>query len=298
MNITVGIFGDQEVAARLGKKGTINDIALYNHASSEGIFTFACPNSEKIQPLLQVVNMIDVPVLVVRNFTKDIGEIIIALDAKGFDKGFIITELADTLSDFIKGTRLENFEIIDEKQLWPKLLDFKVERDEDFLLVPVDNYFNVKGIGTVVLGIVRSGKLVLHDKLLLEPLGREVIVKGIQSNDKDIKEAPVGTRVGVNLRDVEAKEIKRGFVLCRSIEKTNEINIDFKKNKFFKQELKEGISVLISVGLQVVSCKVESAGDVLKLRSEQPIAFTKKDKFIIASQNDIMPRIIGSGSVL
>ncbi|MFH1106223.1 MAG: elongation factor Tu, partial [Candidatus Aenigmatarchaeota archaeon] len=74
MHLTIGVFGDQTLAQRLGKKGTTNDIAIYNHGDSEGVFTYVCPNSEKIQPLLQALNMADIPILVANDLTKEIGE--------------------------------------------------------------------------------------------------------------------------------------------------------------------------------------------------------------------------------
>ena len=138
------IVGDQELAKRLGKKGTTNDIAIYNHGSSEGVITYVSPNSEKIQPMLQVLNMIDVPVIVVKDMTKEIGEILIGIDEMKFKKGFIITDVEDVVRQFIKGTSLENFEFTEEKELRTKLLETKVERGEE-LYVPIDNYFNVKG---------------------------------------------------------------------------------------------------------------------------------------------------------
>ena len=298
MHLTIGIFGDQEVAKKLGKKGTTNDIAFYNHGSSEGIFTFVCPNSEKIQSLLQVLNMIDIPVIVVGELTKEIGETIIAVNEMNFNQGFIITEQRDTISSFVKGTSLERFEIIEEGQVWPKLLETKIERNDDFLVIPVDNYFNVKAVGTVILGIIKSGKINLHEKVLVEPLGKEVVVKGIQSNDRDIEEADAGMRVGLNLKGVEADELRRGYVICRGIEKSKDIAIRFSKNKFFKQELTQGMPVLLSVGLQVISCNIESLGSELKIKSNQLIVYRKNQNCIIASQNDIMPRIIGSGSII
>jgi hypothetical protein len=39
MHINIGIFGDQEVAKRLGKK-TLLTILRYSHSSSEGVYTF------------------------------------------------------------------------------------------------------------------------------------------------------------------------------------------------------------------------------------------------------------------
>jgi selenocysteine-specific translation elongation factor len=296
MHLTVGIFGDQELAKRLGKKGTTNDIAIYNHGSSEGVLTYVCPNSEKIQPLLQVLNMIDVPVIAIKGMTKEIGEILIGIDEMKFKKGFIITDVKETVQQFIKGTSLENFEFTDERELRTKLLETKIERGEE-TEVPIDNYFNVKGIGTVILGMVRNGKVNLHDKLFIEPLGREVTVKGIQSQDKDIKETEPGMRVGLNLKGVEVDEIKRGFVLCKSTEKSNEIKIRFSKNKFFKQEISKGMQVFLSVGLQMATCNVETVDEEMVLKSNQIIAYRKNQICLLASQNDIMPRIIGSGII-
>jgi selenocysteine-specific translation elongation factor len=298
MHLTVGVFGDQELAKRLGKKGTTNDIAIYNHGSSEGVLSYVCPNSEKIQSLLQVLNMIDVPVVVINNnITKEIGEIIIGIDEMEFKKGFIITEIKDDVQQFVRNTTLEKFEIVEEKELRQKLLDIKIERGDD-VLVTIDNYFNVKGIGTVILGIVKGGKVNLHDKLILEPLGREITVKGIQSQDKDIKETEPGMRVGLNLKGVDADEIKRGFVLCHNIEKSKEIKIKFEKSRFFKQEISENTAVIVSVGLQAVSFNVANAGEIMELKSNQEIAYRKNQRCIVASQNNIIPRIIGSGIIL
>lgn len=298
MHINVGVFGDQELAARMGKKDTVNDIAFYSVSSSEGIFSYIAPASAKIQPFLQVLNMIDFPVLVIKEFNKEAGEMIIGIDEMKFDRGFIITEMKDAVSQFVKGTSLEKFEFIDEPSLRAKLLEIKIERSNETLMIPVDNYFNVKGIGAVVLAIVKSGTVHIHDKLMLEPLGKEVIIKGIQSHDKDIDLAEPGTRVGLNLKGVEADDIKRGYVLCKSIEKLSLFRIKFAKSKFFKQELKPGINVFLSIGLQTVACNVESVGDELVLKAQQPMAYTKGDRCIVASQNEIMPRIIGSGIIL
>jgi len=299
MHITIGVFGDQELAKKLGKKGTTNDIAIYNHGSSEGVFTYVCPNSDKIQPLLQSLNMIDLPVLVVNKLTKEIGEMIIGIDEMKFDRGFIITSIKDELQSLIKGTSLEKFKIVDEEQLWPEILGIKIERKDDFLLIPIDNYFNVKGIGTVILGIIKSGKINLHDKVLVEPLEKEVVVKGIQSQDRDIEEADAGMRIGLNLKGIEVDELKRGFVICKEkMEKSTELKVKFNKNKFFKQEIKLGMQISLCVGLQDVTCTIESIGEEIKLKSNQKVAYLKNQNCIIASQNDILPRIIGSGTII
>jgi selenocysteine-specific translation elongation factor len=296
MHINIGIFGSQELAKKLGKKGTTNDIAIYNHSSSEGVFTYICPNSDKIQPLLQALNMIDLPVLVVNELTKEVGEIIIGINEMNFERGFIITK--ESLEPLIKGTSLEKFKVIDENSLWPEILKLDIHRNDDSVLIPIDNYFNVKGVGTVILGIVKSGSISLHEELMIEPLGKKVMVKGIQSHDKDIEEADAGTRVGLNLKGVEADELKRGFVICKEIEKSSDLKIKFNKNRFFKQEIKPGMQVLLSIGLQVVSSIIEPMDNELLVKSNQKIAYKKNQLCIIASQNDILPRIMGSGTIL
>ena len=146
MHLTVGVFGDQELAKRLGKKGTTNDIAIFNHASSEAVLTYVCPNSEKVQPLLQTLNMIDAPILVANSLTKEIGEMIVAIDEMKFEKGFILTGIADQLGQVIKNTSLKNFEIVEESSLRQEILNLNIERNKDFLLVPIDNYFSVTGV--------------------------------------------------------------------------------------------------------------------------------------------------------
>jgi selenocysteine-specific translation elongation factor len=118
MHINIGIFGDQEVAKKLGKKDTANDLAVYSHSSSEGVYTFVCPNSEKVQPLLQALSMIDLPVLVVRQLTKEVGEMIIAIDEMKFERGFIIT--SEDISPMIKGTSLERFQTVTDDALCPR----------------------------------------------------------------------------------------------------------------------------------------------------------------------------------
>ncbi len=76
-----------------------------------------------------------------------------------------------------------------------EILKLSVDRKEGQVEVPIDNHFNVKGVGTVILGFVTSGKVRLHDDLVVEPLGKKVNIKGIQTHDKDIQEAETGTRV-------------------------------------------------------------------------------------------------------
>ncbi|MBI3190950.1 hypothetical protein HYZ41_04585 [archaeon] len=299
-HLTVGIFGDKEFMKKLGKPGTVNDIMMYNHSSSEGVYSFASPNSveNKVHPILQTINMIDFPVIVSEEITKDLAEQIIFVDAFGFEKGFIISQ-SDDLKNLIKGTTLENYELVsDEIELKQKLSLLEPNTITSDVWMPVDNYFNVKSVGTVVLAVSKGSALKKYDKLVIQPSDKEVMIKGIQSQDKDIEQTETGMRAGLNLKGVEAEEIRRGHVVCKSANVSKIISIDFKKSKYSKELIEKDLQVFFSAGLQVITGKIgEINGFSISILLEQPAVFFPGQKCMIASTKQIMPRILGSGTI-
>ncbi|MAH42473.1 hypothetical protein CL614_01970 [archaeon] len=289
-NLTIGVFGNKEFINDLGKKATVNDIAIHHHWDSTHVFTFVAPNSEKIQPLLQSLQMIDIPLLVLTELNPQVGEEIVGINEMGFDKGFVILDgvLEDSYKSMIKDTTLEKFEIIEKDipNVYEKLMLVDVERGDD-VLVPIDNSFAVKGVGTVILGLVKSGIVKKYDKLILEPEEKEVTIKGIQIQDKDFDEAAKGSRVGLNLKDVTIEELRRGQVLSSvSLEKSMKLG-EIKKNTFYTGDVKDNEQVIISSGLQCVT-GIKNGNDIdldRKMVLQQPI--------IVASTKQENLRIIG-----
>ncbi|MFH0949010.1 MAG: EF-Tu/IF-2/RF-3 family GTPase [Candidatus Aenigmatarchaeota archaeon] len=298
MHITIGIFGNRDFVKKLAKQGTVNDIMIYNHTSSEGVFTYVAPNSpeEKIQPLLQAINMIDVPVIVSDELTKELAEQIIALDAFGFEKGFVISSSED-LKKIIRGTSIEKFEwLADERILMEKIRSIKSSPATDEIWIPVDNYFNVKSVGTVILSVMKGGTVKKYDKLTIEPLGKEVVVKGIQSQDKDIEEASQGMRVGLSLKGVDADDIKRGYVICKKSLVSKNVSIEFSKNKYSKEAMGIGTQIFLSIGVQVIAGRIEKEeGNILSVLLEQPAVYLTGQKCMLASTTQKLPRILGTG---
>lgn len=297
-HLTVGVFGDGAFLKRLGKAGTTNDLAIRNQADSQRVYTYVSPNSpeNKLQPLLQSAGMIDVPVLVANELTKELAEQIVLLDSCGFDSGFIISS-SDSLRSLISGTSLERYEwIADEKELAAKLAGLDAKPLSEKVWIPVDNYFDVKGVGTVILGVVRGGVVRKHDALALQPAGKQAVVKGIQSQDKDLEEAGLGTRVGLNLKGVDVSELRRGHVLCKEAQVSKTIRPAFTKSRFCKEEVKAGTSIFFSASLQVIAGKIENSND-FTISLEQPAAYLPGQRCIIASARNALPRIIGSGTI-
>ena len=53
----------------------------------------------------------------------------------------------------------------------------------------IDHCFDVKGVGTVILGKVTNGKIKQYDNLKLYPAGIDVLIKSIQMHDDPVEES-------------------------------------------------------------------------------------------------------------
>lgn len=79
----------------------------------------------------------------------------------------------------------------------------------------VDRSFTVRGSGTVVTGTLASGTVAVGDELLLQPSGRTVQVRGLQSLKTTVDRAEAVSRLAVNLRGLGADEVRRGHALVQ-----------------------------------------------------------------------------------
>ena len=118
-NINFLILGDNNIANELGKKGTTSDIAIYDRKTSDSIFTWALPLTfpDKVQTLMQVVNLAEYAILNVTKIDRHLGEQIIALDSVQFRDGFIVhshdIDEAD-LKSITRNTSVSNFKFVDD----------------------------------------------------------------------------------------------------------------------------------------------------------------------------------------
>ncbi|OBA87098.1 translation elongation factor [Mycobacteriaceae bacterium 1482268.1] len=72
----------------------------------------------------------------------------------------------------------------------------------------VDRSFTVRGAGTVVTGTLAAGTIRVGDEL--EHNGHRVVVRGLQSLERDQTEVAAVARVAVNLRGIDRQQIGRG----------------------------------------------------------------------------------------
>ena len=91
------------------------------------------------------------------------------------------------------------------------------EVDKPFLL-PVEDIFSITGRGTVATGRIETGKVHTGDELEMIGLGaqgRKTVCTGVEMFRKILDDGEAGDNVGLLLRGVDKKEIKRGMVLAK-----------------------------------------------------------------------------------
>ena len=80
------------------------------------------------------------------------------------------------------------------------------------LRLPLQDVYNIKGVGTVPVGRVETGILRPGDTIIIEPSGKTGEVKSVEMHHEQLTEAKPGDNVGFNLRGVARNEIARGDV--------------------------------------------------------------------------------------
>ena len=86
--------------------------------------------------------------------------------------------------------------------------------------MPVQDVYEITGIGTVPVGKVETGIMKIGQKVIVLPgrsgTGIPGEVKTIEAHHETLPDAPAGMNVGVNIRGVGKKDIARGDVICEA----------------------------------------------------------------------------------
>jgi len=318
-SLVVGIFGDKNLGKELAKKGTESDITLYNLKKDEKILSFVEPTRypEKIQSLSYAINMADYVVLKISVIDKTFAETVVALDAFGMEKGCIIFGegiAKDHIGAYLSGTVLENYETVENDlvKLREMLFEINPEHKEGAVKIPIDHHFNVKGVGPVVLGLVKRGTVKKHDELVVYPLEKKVIVRSIQKQDKDYDDADVGARVGLALKNIDAEELDRGFVLAPegTLKTGMELKLKFKVNRYWKNVFQPGQVHHLGIGMQFFPAKIldienngkseikASETGLITFKTEKKVVFEKDEKAMIFKPEGEGLRVAGCGIII
>jgi elongation factor Tu len=106
-------------------------------------------------------------------------------------------------------------ELMDAVDTWIPLPPRDVDKP---FLMPVEDVFSITGRGTVATGRIETGKIHTGDELQLIGLGaegRKTVCTGVEMFRKILDDGQAGDNVGLLLRGVDKKEIKRGQILAK-----------------------------------------------------------------------------------
>ncbi len=278
-NFVVGILGDNFdinnlIGQSLGSPGTKSDILFYNRLDQtlNQVFCGLTPLDypEKIKPLLQTLAISNIHVLAIDlniGLNASVGEILVGMDifSKLYRTKVVVViaginsntewklpETKKKIKAILESTNLKNAQIFElrAKQDYETLKRIIVALGNEFLQVNsvnegntevlVDHVFPVKGIGTVILGIVKQGEV--HSGQMLEITGYEstvkkIIIRSIQKHDRTFKVAYQGDRVGLALKgNISPRDISRDNIIVTPgiFKQEKEIEAEVFVSQFYK----------------------------------------------------------------
>jgi selenocysteine-specific elongation factor len=172
--------------------------------------------------------------------------------------------------------------------------------------LPIDRAFVMKGFGTVVTGTLLAGKFSAGQSLSLQPGGRAVRVRGMQSHGQAEKVTMPGSRVALNLTGVEVSEVSRGQTLVapETLAAVNVVDVEAWLLPG-SSPLKHGAQVhfhaftsnTLGKVLLYGSGKFEAGSKRLaRIKLEEPIVLTAGDPFVLRQVSPAAT--IGGGRVL
>lgn len=240
------------IGEALGSPGQQSDLQFYNRLDLKlnCVFTAIAPIGypDKLKSLIQACAETEIHVMCIdceTGITPEIGEIMVLMDifAERFHTQYIATisgitgsnqwrkaEILSQLKKLTATTNLKGMEvfILEQRQDYDQLKEKLYEMGKDSYHIKqaatnaqnqpskvlIDHVFPVKGIGTVLLGLVKQGIVRAGEMYDLAPVQNKVILRSIQKFDRDFKDASVGDRVGLALKGVKADLIDRNTIFC------------------------------------------------------------------------------------
>ncbi|HLC22338.1 MAG TPA: translation elongation factor EF-1 subunit alpha [Candidatus Nanoarchaeia archaeon] len=200
------------------------DIAFLVVAATEGIMAqtkehvFLC-KTMNVKQIGVVVNKMDVANYSEAKFKEVKDQVSALLKQVGYKleevpfipvsawKGDNVVKKTDAMAWYTGPTILEQLDIFKEPEK-PTHLPLRL---------PIQDVYNITGIGVIPVGKVETGVMKIGDKIIVVPAREGVGVKGeiktIEMHHEQITEAVPGDNVGFSVRGIEKKDIARGDVL-------------------------------------------------------------------------------------
>ena len=333
--LNVAMFGSDELAKSIAKATDQRDVHTYVHKEYQDevakIISIIRPARypERLRPLLNAISAGRVGIIEVNSVDAALGEVLVAFASSSINLGLVVINPSndewideEMVKKMLAQAGLSKWKFIanDGVEIRNALYQLMEEVEQELvdsaasqLVVSIDQYFNVKGIGLVAIGYVQSGTINVHDELHILPAKASGNTKSLQVMDDDVKQAKSGDRVGIAIRGAKDDSLNNGSIIVKPAvddKKTNThiplsviehklSELSIKQSPFQKRILAEGDVIHISVDLQFTVGRVKSVNNTkVQVEWESPV-YIRRDNpaSAIIAQLDSKPRIIGSAVV-
>ena len=319
--LNVAFVGSEELARKLAKSNDVRDIESYVHKEDrEGetcVLSLLRPlrHPERLRPLLSVLNVAEVGVVEINNVDAALGEILVSFGAAGVERGMAIINPSEgnwvdseQVNMILSQAGLETWKLYESvpeshdirEELYQHMDVIGSKINSTKMVLPVDQHFNVKGVGLVAIGYVQSGSVSKHDDVLILPANETGVVRSLQVMDDDVDSAVTGDRVGVALRNLREEALHRGCMIIhpesQSLIRHDNSKIRMKNAPFQKRQLANEDVIHAAVDLQFVVGRIKQVdGEIISVEWENPLWIRAEGSpEILITQLDAMPmRIIG-----
>jgi selenocysteine-specific translation elongation factor len=329
--LNVAVVASDELAKSVAKAADQRDVHTYVHKEGTGdnarILSLIRPAKypERLRPFLNALSTAQAGLIEITAVDGTLGEALVAFASAGIQRGLAVLNPRDGWidEDQVKmlfkqaGLTAWRFEANDGVALREGLFELMKEIEGDLLenaeaplVLPVDQHFNVKGIGLVAIGYVQSGSVRVHDELNLLPADGNGTAKSLQVMDDDVEVARAGDRVGLALRNAKEDHLNGDTIIVHPSVVDKQSNtatplaivrhersvLQLSTSPFQKRVLAAGDVVHASVDLQFVVGRISAIeGSQLHVEWENPLFVRRTNPPpVLLAQLDSRPRIMGS----
>ena len=330
--LNVAVVSSDELARSIAKASDQRDVHTYIHkevdANGVRILSLIRPAKypERLRPFLNALSTAQAGLIEVNAIDATLGEVLVAFASAGIKRGVaVLNPLKSSWLDesqvhmLFKQAGLADWTFVANDGIMMRehffglineIHDTLLAHATSPLVLPVDQHFNVRGIGLVAIGYVQCGTIRVHDELLILPANGSGTAKSLQVMDDDVQVASAGDRVGIALRNTKEEHISGSSILIHpavhdkktnttaplALEQHKSSILTLKLSPFQKRGLQVGDVIHASVDLQFVVGRVLSVQDTqveVEWEHSLYIRHTNPQPILIA-QLDAKPRIMGS----
>ena len=330
--LNIAMIGTDELAKEIAKSSDQRDVHTYVHKEnaadgSQRILSLIRPARfpERLPPFLEALGVARAGFIEVKAIDAALGEALVAFSSAGIERGLYVINPSDDgwvdeeqVTALIQQAGLSSWNRVnvDGIEIREKLMEMLDQMLHELtaeaampLIIPIDQHFNVKGIGLVAIGYVQQGSVSVHDELLALPSEGNANARSLQVMDDDVQTAVAGDRVGIAMRNADEAWLSNGAILIHAptpeksseegvplpLTSTTVTKVKVEKNPFQRKELVMGDVVHIASDLQFVVGRITKVeGEYMDIEWDAPILIRRDGPGrALLNQLDSSPRVIG-----